>query len=391
MNPKRFGSNSSGQLIKVGQGDAAYLAFVPAPLPPNLPLDLELVRTLSQADHALGELAGLARTMPNPQLLVQPFIRREAWLSSRIEGTQADITDLYTYEAAQLTQNGSDTPPPGSDVQELSNYVNALQYGLKRIETLPMSRRLISEQHERLMHEVRGGRAYPGEFRHTQNWIGGSSIRSAVFVPPPVPEMADALNALEAYLHQPHDYPPLIRLALIHYQFEAIHPFVDGNGRTGRLLISLLSVHWKLLPEPLLYLSAFFERRRQDYYSLLLTVSERGTWRDWVIFFLEGVAEQATDAISRAKRLQDLQTEWRKQLIAANATARLLLLADSLFESPVLTMRQAQHILNVTHRSAQQSINKLVEAEIVTPVGTVSRTRLYAARDILSVVGENVS
>ncbi|MBC7239607.1 MAG: Fic family protein, partial [Chloroflexi bacterium] len=220
------------------------------PLPPVIAADWELMCALSEADRSLSNLAGLGRTMPNPHLLIGPFVRREAVLSSRIEGTEADIADLYAYEARQLPLPGVEVSPPESDVQEVLNYVNALEYGLQRLNTLPMSLRLMRELHAKLLAGVRGEYATPGEFRHSQNWIGppGCSLNEAIFVPPPPAQMDEALDALEKYLQSDDMYPPLIRLAFIHYQFEAIHPFLDGNGRIGRLLLSLLLVQWQLLP-----------------------------------------------------------------------------------------------------------------------------------------------
>jgi len=350
MNPELFRQSPSGRLLQVGKGETAYWAFLPLSLPPDLPLDKGLVRTLSDADRALGELAGLGRTMPNPNLLIAPFIRREAVLSSRIEGTQADLTDLYAYEAGQLPLfTEVKPPPPEADVREVGNYVRAMEYGLKRLDTLPVSLRLLRELHARLMEGVRGEHATPGEFRRSQNWIGrpGCTIQDAEFVPPPVPEMQEALDAFEKYLHVEDNYPPLIRLAFIHYQFETIHPFLDGNGRIGRLAITLLLVNWDLLPLPLLYLSAFFEKHRQGYYDLLLGVSRQGAWPRWVEFFLRGVAEQARDAGQRAKRLQDLQEEWRARLAQKRSPGLLFRLADSLFETPILTIPQAQSLLGV--------------------------------------------
>lgn len=392
MNPERFQNSSSGQLLKVGQGNTAYWAFVPHPLPPALPLDAELIRTLSDSDRALGELAGLGRAMPNPHLLIGPFVRREAVLSSRIEGTQTDITDLYVYEAGQLPLPGLKPPPPESDMREVLNYVRALEYGLERVTTLPVSLRLIRELHERLMEGVRGAKATPGEFRRSQNWIGrpGCTLNDADFVPPPVNEMHDALDVFEKYLHWGNDYPPLVRLAFIHYQFEAIHPFLDGNGRIGRLLLSLLLVNWNLLPLPLLYLSAYFEHHQQDYYDLLLAVSEGGNWHEWVGFFLRGVAEQARDTIARAKRLQDLQLEWRQRLTQARASALLLRLADSLFEAPVLTIPDAQRILGVRqYHSAQRNVEKLVVAGILQQAGESTYGRTFLAEEILRAIGES--
>ncbi len=393
MNPDRFRNSPSGRLIQAGQGEAAYWAFVPDPLPPDLALDVELVRTLSDADRALGELAGLGRAMPNPNLLIRPFIRREAVLSSRIEGTQADLNDLYAYEAGQLALPGLRPAALESDVREVLSYVHALEYGLERVNTLPVSLRLTRELHEHLMEGVRGEQATPGEFRRSQNWIGpaGCTLSEATYVPPPVPEMQQALDELEKYLYREDVYPPLVRLALIHYQFEAIHPFLDGNGRIGRLLISLLLVNWNLLPLPLLYLSAYFEKHRNDYYDLLLAVSEGGAWREWVMFFLRGVAEQARDAVTRSRRLQDLQIEWRAKLQQARVSALALSLADSLFDSPMLTIPRAQRLLDVTYRTAQRNVEKLIEVGILEPLDESTYGRTFVAAEILKAIGEGKS
>ena len=388
MEPERFQNSPSGRLLRVGQSETAYWCFVPHPLPPDLTLDAELVRVLSDADRALGELAGLGRTVANPQLLIRPFMRREAVLSSRIEGTQADIVDLYAYEAGHLSVAGSKPAPPESDVLEVLNYIRAMEYGLERLSALPVSLRLISELHERLMKGVRGDQATPGAFRRSQNWIGrpGCTLNDAEFVPPPVPEMRQALDAFEKYLHGDCIQPPLVRLAFIHYQFEAIHPFLDGNGRIGRLLISLLLASWNLLPLPLLYLSAYFERHRQEYYDRLLGVSEHGAWREWLLFFLRGVLAQAHDAIGRAKRLQDLQLEWRSRLIQARASALLLRLADSLFESPMLTVPQAQSVLGITYRAARLNVQKLVQMGLLKKVGESDYGKLFVAETVLRAV-----
>ncbi len=350
MRLEEFNKGRSGRLVQMLHGEAAYPAFVPNPLPPEIPLSLGLWRLLSEADRALGELAGLGRQVPNPQLLMRPFVNREAVLSSRIEGTQAGIADLYAYEARQRSFPDAEAGAADADVQEVSNYVHALDYGLQRIQSLPVSRRLLREMHERLMTGVRGQHATPGEFRRSQNWIGppGSTLSDAAYVPPPTDEMEHALDALERYLHERNSYPPLVRLAFIHYQFEAIHPFLDGNGRIGRLLISLLLVHWNLLPAPLLYLSAYFEKRRGEYYSLLLAVSERGAWLEWTEFFLAGVAEQARDGVERARRLQELQARWRTLLQKARVSALTLAAADSLFELPIVSSESLRKRFEVT-------------------------------------------
>jgi len=384
-------NSPSGRLVRAGPNDAAYWAFVPNPLPPDLPPDVELMRASTDAAYALGELAALGRTIANPHLLIGPFVRREAVLSSRIEGTQANISDLYAYEAGQLS--GMAAAPSSGDVHEVANYVDALEYGLSRLASLPVSLRLMRELHGRLMQGVRGGHATPGEFRRSQNWIGrpGCSLNEAEYVPPPPDEMLAALDAFEKYLHAEEEQPRLVQLAFIHQQFEAIHPFLDGNGRIGRLLISLLLVEWGLLPLPLLYLSAYFEPHRQAYYDLLLAVNTEGAWRAWVLFFLRGIAEQARDAGARAKRLQDLQAEWRTRLTDARSSVLLLRLTDELFKVPVITLPQAQRILSVTHRSATVIVERLVAEGILHPVTGRVRNRQFVAQAILDVAGDEAS
>lgn len=379
MQPTDFGANKAGQLIRNKSG---YWAFVPAPLEPELDLDLQIVNTLSGADRGLSELAGIARTLPNPHLLIRPFIRREAVLSSRIEGTQASLSDLLFFEAASAGE------PDVPDVREVANYVRSLEYGIDRLETLPISLRLIREMHERLMQGVRGETQTPGEFRKSQNWIGapGCTLMDATFVPPPVDEMKNALDQFEKYLHAESKMPPLIRMALIHYHFEAIHPFLDGNGRVGRLLIAILLCAEGLLPQPMLYLSAFFERHQEDYYKLLLGVSQRGEWLPWVRFFLEAVEVQSRDAIRRSDAVLSLWTGYRNQLQEARASALLLSLVDELFSFPAINTKIASRVLNVTPRSAQLNIDKLVNAGILEEVTGQRRNRIYAAREIISTI-----
>ncbi len=388
MDPKRFKNNSSGRVVKVGLAQSPYYAFLPNPLPPEIRLDVELWNVLSEADRALGELAGLGHTVPNPDLLIQPFIRREAVLSSRIEGTQTGLQELYAYEVKQLPIFGDESSRQSLDAHEVSNYVRALQYGLSRLKTLPISLRLIRELHEHLMKGVRANYATPGEFRRTQNWVGqpGSTLSDATFVPPPPAEMQQALSAFENYLHASEQLPPLIRLACIHYQFEAIHPFIDGNGRVGRLLISLLLIHWQLLPLPLLYLSAYFERHRNDYYDLLLAVSERGTWSDWLRFFLRGVTEQAQDAIQRAKQLQDLRANWHQRVLTPRASGIMLKLIDRLFETPILSTADVRTHFKVTHPTAMNSIKRLVDLNILKEITGKDRNRMYIAEKIMAII-----
>jgi len=382
---------ASGRMVRGRQDGVDYLGFVPDPLSPRLALDTTLLRARSEAERGLGMLAGLGRTMANPQLLIDPFIRREAVLSSRIEGTQSEIADLYAYEAGQLyLPELHPAPPSRDDVQEVLNYIAALHYGLARVQQLPISRRLFYELYARLMQGVRGQHATPGEFRQIQNWIGqaGATTTADRFVPPPVAEMQRCLDELERHFNSSSEYPPLLRIGMVHYQFEAIHPFRDGNGRIGRLLISLLLQHWELLPLPLLYLSACFERNRDSYADLLLAVSERGAWNAWLTFFLWGVAEQSHDAINRAGRLQDLQQQWRAQLTQARASALPLRLADSMFTSPVVTIPQAEKLLGVTYHSARRTVEKLVAAGMLRQMGEGSYGKLFVAEAVLKIVSE---
>ena len=382
MDPAAFHDSSVGRVVRTHTG---HWAFVPNPLPPTFPWTPGLVSALSKADRALGELAGLGRSLPNPHLLIRPFVRREAVLSSRIEGTQASLSDLYAYEAVQLALF-----EPSPDVREVYNYVQALEYGLKRLRDLPLSLRLIREIHARLMEGVRGQHQTPGEFRHSQNWIGppGSTPDNAPFVPPPVPEMQETLAAVERFLHTSSSLPPLVGLGLIHYQFEAIHPFLDGNGRIGRLLITLLLCAWDLLPEPLLYLSAYFEAHRQTYYDLLLAVSQRGAWEGWLSFFLHGVASQSRDAVARAGRLQGLRERYRAQFQTARAAARLLQAVDLLFVQPVLTVRQVETALDVDFSTAQRYVNQLEESDLLLEITGRARNRVYRADEVLRAIEE---
>lgn len=378
MRAEDFTSEQGRSLVRTPQG---FLAFAPPPLPPPLVLDWQLVDDLSVAHQALGELAGAARNLPNPRLLMGPFVRREAVLSSRIEGTQASLSDLLFFEAASGTE--SDAP----DVREVANYVAALEHGLDRLHELPVSLRLLREVHAKLMEGVRGGDRTPGEFRRDQVWIGppGAPPAEATFVPPPVPEMTAALAGLEAYLHEPSGLPLLVRLALVHYQFEAIHPFRDGNGRVGRLLISILLVAEGAMPWPLLYLSAFFERNRADYYQLLLRVSQAGAWTEWLQFFLRGVAGQSRDASARSAALLDLRRAWHRRLQTARSSALLLRLVDDLFSSPALTIPGAARRLGVTQRSAGLNVGKLVRAGILSEATGRRRNRIFLATDIARI------
>ncbi len=388
MNPNQFQSNAAGTLRKIGRSHAAYWAFIPTPLPPKLNFDAALIQTLSDADRALGKLAGLGSVSSSSILLVRPFIRREAVLSSRIEGAQTDLSTLYAYEAGQLYLPGFTPNAPEADTQEVYNYVTALEYGLARLDTLPVSLRLTRELHKRLLDGVRGEKSTPGQFRRSQNWIGkpNCTLNEAAFVPPPAPQMHEALNDWEAYIHMDDTLPPLIRLALIHYQFEAIHPFLDGNGRIGRLLNALLLVHWDLLPSPLLYLSAYFEEHRSQYYELLTAVSQRGAWHEWILFFLRGVTEQAADANRRAQNLRALQTQWQDTLQQARATGLMSSVMNFLFEMPFQSAKDVRQRFNVSHPTAIKTLRKLEDLEILKEITGKSRNQLFLASSILQIL-----
>jgi Fic family protein len=380
IHPDDFSTEMREYLVRHPTG---YWAFVPPPLPAPVMFGEELVSALSAADWRLGSLGGAGLWLPNPHLLIRPFIRREAVLSSRIEGTEAGVADVVLFEAAPEATTAPDT-------QEVANYVRALEFAVQPGRELPLSLRLIRDLHRQLMTGVRGEHQTPGEFRRSQNWIGppGVLLNEATFVPPPVEEMHDCLDAFEKYLHTPSEMPPLLRLAVIHYQFEAIHPFLDGNGRIGRLLISLLLHEWGLLPQPLLYLSAFFERRRSEYYDKLFAVSQRGEWAAWLLFFLEGVAEQAGDATMRAVRLVALRERYRGILQKVRASALPLRLVDHLFDRPAVTVSRAEHLLDVTWRAASLNIDKLVNAGILREITGKERNRIFVAEEILGLVSE---
>jgi len=345
-------------------------------------LTAELVGALSEADRALGRLDGVGRRLPNPHLLIGPFVRREAVLSSRIEGTQAQLSDLYLFDVSPTVE------PKVPDVREVANYVLALEQGLRRLADLPLSLRLIRELHEQLMAGARGEGRAPGEFRRTQNWIGppDSGPGEATFMPPPPPAMEEALGAFETYLHSSGDLPPLIQLALIHYQFEAIHPFLDGNGRIGRLLITLWLCNRGLLCQPLLYLSAYFEQHRSEYYRLLLEVSQKGHWVRWATFFLVGVAQQAADAIERANRLLALRDEFHSRLQTVRGSVLAFRLVDELFNRPYANTRLVSRLLEVTHPGAQGILDRLVEANILCEITQKKRNRIYVAEEIMDAI-----
>jgi Fic family protein len=380
MDPKDYRSHAAGRTILTPTG---FWAFVPNPLPPDIAWTLPLVSALAEAERDLSRLAVLAGTFPFPRLLIQPFIRNEAVISSRIEGTHASLVDLYTYETAQLSFFEQT-----DDVREVYNYVRATDYGLERLKTLPVSLHLIRELHSKLMEDVRGGTLTPGEFRRSQNWIGpvGSTPSSAPYVPPPVEEMYQTLDALEKFTHADTQIPPLARAGMIHYQFEAIHPFLDGNGRVGRLLIVLLLCEWGLLSQPLLNLSAYIEHYRQEYYDHLLAVSQRGAWETWLRFFLRGVSEQARDGVVRMERLQAIRIKYQAIVEADRNPERISAVVDFLFSRPIFSVRQVTDGLDIPFKTTQDYVEKLVQAGVLREITGYARNRIFQADEILKVV-----
>src|SRR5712691_10509774 len=326
MDPNRYRAPHAGCVVAVGQGKGRYHAFIPAPIPRALDLGVDLVLALSDADRALGTLQGLGGLLPNPHLLIRPYMRREAVASNRIEGTESTLGEVFSAEA-QL-----ELIPKNPDLREVLNYVRALELGLERLNELPVSNRLMREMHAELLRDVRGQERTPGEFRRSPNWIGGRGLNDAIFVPPPPDQMNGALDDLERYLHEDVPLPVLVRCALIHYQFETIHPFLDGNGRLGRLLIVFFLIQRRVLPAPLLYISSYLEEFRREYYERLQAVRERAEIQEWLQFFLTAVAVQAEDAVVRAEHLHDLREGYRLQL--ARSRSRAVEVVDLLFVNP---------------------------------------------------------
>lgn len=365
-----------------GKVFAGYQAFIPSPLPPKFEWDNDLVNSLSRADHILGMLSREGAKLPNPHLLIRPFIAREAVLSSRIEGTQATLGEILAQEAGANVDRNPD------DLQEVRNYISALDYGLKRLQSFPLSLQLVKEIHGKLMQGIRGSHATPGEFRRVQNWIGssGCTIDTAKYVPPMPGELMGCLDSFEKFLHD-RTLPPLIHIALCHYQFKAIHPFLDGNGRIGRLLITLLLIERKLLSSPLLYLSAFFEATRSEYYDQLYNISNRGTWHDWFSYFLNGVVLQSLDALSRAERINILIANWQTE-VSSKTEGVASGIVRYLAVNPYFTIRKVVENLGVVFTTAQRAIVKLEDLGIVSQTSQGKRDRVYCATDILNILEE---
>lgn len=378
MNLADFTENKSGWLINSPLG---FLAFAPNPLPPAITFDMELALALSKADAALSELSGLGGQLPNPHLLISPYMKREAVLSSRIEGTKASLSDLLIDEIEDRAPKRSNA----DDIREVRNYIHAMERGIQLLSELPLSLRLVREIHGQLMQGVRGEKMTPGEFRTSQNWIGpaGCTPTTAAFVPPPVQEMTEALHDWEKFLHVRDAIPDLIQCALMHVQFETIHPFLDGNGRVGRLLITFFLLERKRLSQPLLYLSAYIDSHKSDYYDLLQRVRTHGDWNPWLRFFMQGVAEVATAAGRQAKELHRLREEYRAVL---RDKPNALIVLDELFFNPYMTVARAGKVLNKTHPPARAAISVLEEKNILTEVTGRQWGKVYVSQPILDAL-----
>lgn len=358
-----------------------YSSYLPKKLPPNPPLEIdqELIMLLSEADRKLGRLDGVTQTLPNPDIFVSMYVKKEALLSSQIEGTQASLIEVIEVEEKQT-----------QDVKEVTNYVKAMHYGLERLKTFPLSLRLLREIHENLLASGRGSERNPGEFRTTQNWIGpaGCTLKNAAFVPPSVEDMKDALSDIELYFYENDGCPPLIKIALIHAQFETIHPFVDGNGRVGRLLITFWLCCQNILSHPLLYLSYYFKKNRTEYYDRLTGIRNEGRWEEWVKFFLKGIIEVAQESTESAKRINALRDELVEKLENVNinmANSRRLL--DKLFLMPSCTRLKVAEMLEITPPTAGTLIDKFCDIGILVDSAPMqSRNKVYRFQSYLRIL-----
>ncbi|TVQ35106.1 MAG: Fic family protein [Wenzhouxiangella sp.] len=374
MNAADNAAARAGRYIRQPTG---YRAFIPAGLPPDPPLDLSgaLRELLSEADYALGRLDGAVLTLPNPDLFVFMYVRKEAVLSSQIEGTQSSLQNLL---AAEAKLQDPDTP---KDVNEVANYVRAMNHGLARLAELPVSLRLIRETHAELMRGVRGGRLQPGQLRSSQNWIGpaGCTLGTATFVPPPPHEVPQALAGLENFLHDSAGLPPLAQVGLAHAQFETIHPFLDGNGRVGRLLIAFLLTEKRLLAKPVLYLSHYFKRHRAEYYERLQAVRDHGDWEGWMRFFLDGVIAVSREATETAAAILRMREDYRTRITEemGRAAANGHRVMDRLFDHPIITVAIARDWLDITPAGANQIVNRLEQIGLLREITGYARNRRF--------------
>lgn len=374
-----------GRVVQTAVGGERVAAFVPPPLPPDPPVDLSSILTrLSAAERALGRLDGVSILLPNKELFLYMYVRKEAVLSSQIEGTQSTLSDLLRFETEAIEGE------PLDDIREVSNYVDAMMYGLERMADLPISLRLIREMHGKLLDSGRGAMQNPGEFRTSQNWIGGTRPGNAMFVPPPPDEVMRCLGDWERFVHaDTPDIPPLIKAGLLHVQFETIHPFLDGNGRLGRLLITLFLCAKGMLHQPLLYLSLYFKTHRATYYRLLQEVRERGAWEAWLEFFLDGIAETADQAFDTANRIAALLAQDRERIAAdTDRKNSVLQVHDIMRIRPFLTAAAAVEHTGLTTPTVNAALAQLQTLGFVEEVTGRKRGRVFAYRAYLDILGE---
>jgi len=374
----------AGRYVRQPSG---YRAFLPAPLPPDPPLNMEALQApLAEASHALGRLDGSVLTLPDSDIFVLMYVRKEAVLSSQIEGTQSSLQDLLEAEARILS------PDRPADVREVINYVNAMNYGLERLATLPVSVRLIREIHARLLKGVRGHKLTPGELRRSQNWIGsgGCTLNEATFVPPPPDIVPQALGDLERFLHEKDDLPVLVKVGLAHAQFETIHPFLDGNGRVGRLLITFLLCERGLLHKPVLYLSHYFKRHRQEYYDRLQAIRDAGDWEGWLTFFLRGISEVSVQAAETARRILDIRERRRQQITESfgRAAGNGLKVLEHLFRAPIISVKEVQRITQTEFPAANQLVQRLVQLGVLKEITGQARNRRFGFEDYVQLFAD---
>ena len=370
---KNHASTRAGQYIRQPTG---YQSFIPAPLPPDPPVQIERLQSLlSQADRALGRLDGSIETLPNPDLFVYMYVRKEAVLSSQIEGTQSSLHDLLTAEAKILA------PDRPKDVDELINHVHAMNYGLKHLDQTPFSMRLIRAIHAELLQGVRGSKLTPGELRTSQNWIGpgGCRLNEATFVPPPPHEVGPQLSDLEKFYHADTDLPLLIKIGLAHAQFETIHPFLDGNGRVGRLLISFMLCEREVLLKPVLYLSHYFKKHQQQYYAELQSVRDAGTWEQWLSFFLHGVIEVSKEATKTARDIIQLREKHRELITAkvGRAAGNGHRVLEYLYDHPIISVPEIRDLIGTTYPTASSLVRRLTETGILHEMTGQTRNRKF--------------
>ena len=374
-----------GRFVETPVGGELVRAFVPPPLPPEPPVDiLSLLERLSVADRALGRLDGITTLLPRHELFLYMYVRKEAVLSSQIEGTQSTLTDLLRFETEARAGE------PIDDIREVSNYVDAMMFALERLEQLPLSLRLVREMHSRLLRSGRGDTKDPGEFRRSQNWIGGTRPGNALFVPPPISELDNCLASLEAFLHEDQSrLPPLIKAGMLHVQFETIHPFLDGNGRIGRLLVTIYLCVQGVLQKPLLYLSLYLKTHRAEYYRLLQEVREQGAWEAWLDFFLQGVAETANQAFDAANRIVELFKVDRERITAqSERVGSALRVHEILQQHPFLTAAQLVERTGLTTPTVNAVLAELETLGVVEEMTGRKRGRVFGYRRYLGILNE---